>query len=282
MAFGGGGARFGLSIEKDFRVGSTGPCETFRNDPLGSDESFRIADVEIWGFVAPEETCCSLLCFQPHHYTQEQDVNWIPPVRVAREVTRPENFVLDQTKMDQIARFVLPQTIAACRWKRVYSLARDGDSFEACLHYTRKERRSLMVIRTSDDQIFGGYADSPWRACHANYYGSAQACLWTFAKNKGSSGEGGELQKIEPVDPNQVKVFKWTGVNRYIQYCDVTHRILAFGGGGDTGSFGLCVEKEFQRGTTGPCATFGNEPLCDVEHFNIIDFEIWGFLTGEF
>ena len=36
--------------------------------------------------------------------------------------------------------------------------------------------------------------------------------------------------------------------------------LFAFGGGGETGSFGLCVENEFQTGTTGSCATFGNEP----------------------
>ena len=183
--------------------------------------------------------------------------------------------------MDLIARFVLPQTVAACRWKRAYSLARDGDSFDSCLHLTRKERRSLMVIRTDDGQIFGGYADSPWKAFHCNYYGSAQACLWKFTTNE-DQDSASPNQQIEPVGPDQIKVFKWTGLNRYIQYCDVTHRILAFGGGGEAGSFGLCVEKDFQKGTTGPCATFGNEPLCEEEHFNIVDLEIWGFKTGEF
>ena len=141
-----------------------------------------------------------------------------------------------------------------------------------------------MVIKTDDNQIFGGYADSPWRPFNCNYYGSAQASLWTFAQQR-PTNQGLDLSgsvKLEPVDPNKVKVFKWTGINRYIQYCDVTHRILAFGGGGDAGSFGLCVEKEFQKGTTGPCATFGNDPLCDKEHFRILDLEIWGFMVGKF
>ena len=179
LAFGGGGARFGLSIERNFKMGTTGPCETFTNEKLGSEESFRVIDVEIWTFADVEATCCSVLCCQqmPPAIPTE-DTNWIPPVRLVRERERPEKFILDQSQLDLIARFVLPQTIAVCRWKRAYSLARDGDSFDTCLHMIRKERRSLMVIRTEDNQIFGGYADSPWKAFHCNYYGSAQACLW--------------------------------------------------------------------------------------------------------
>ena len=284
LGFGGGGARFGLSIEKNFLVGSTGPCDTFRNSKLGSEEAFRILELEAWGFVAVEDTCCSsLLCFQPDH-KPEEDMNWIPPVRVVREFQdKPETFILDQPKMNQIARFVLPRTIASCRWKCVYSLSRDGDCFETCLHLVQNEARSLMVIKTEDNQIFGGYADSPWQPCNCNYYGSAQASLWTFVQSAASTNQSlDQSGSIKLEDPNKVKVFKWTGINRYIQYCDVTHRILAFGGGGKEGSFGLCVEKEFQKGATGPCATFGNEPLCSDEHFKILDLEIWGFMVGKF
>jgi hypothetical protein len=318
IAFGSGGARFGLSIERDFRFGSTGQCDTYENDPLCSEGNFRILDMEIWGFVAMEDACCSCLCFQPEHVPEEH-IDWIPPVRVVREPYRTEKFILDAPRMNQIARYVLPQGIAACRWKRVYSLARDGDSFESCLHLIRKEQRSLMVIRTADDRVFGAYADSPWRAAHCNYYGSAQARLWTFVpdtmaneahlqhqshyqhqphhdsatiatnlpepSNKVQLDSSANTSPTDaPLDTMQqkIKVYKWTGINRYIQYCDITHRILAFGGGGESGSFGLCVEKDFQTGSTGPCATFGNEPLCDQEHFKIVDLEIWGFLTGQF
>lgn len=284
IGFGGGGARFGLSIEKDFRYGSTGSCDTFQNEALGSESNFRVADVEIWGFVAGEETCCSLLCFQPTH-PPDENINWIPPVRVRREPSTTEKFILSQNQMNDIAGYVLPQGIAACRWKRVYSLARDGDSFEACVHLIRKEQRSLMVIRTSENEVFGGYAESPWRAGNCNYYGSAQACLWSLVLNSNEETTPQVPSLESSLTENtgeQLKVYRWTGINRYIQYCDITHQILAFGGGGDAGSFGLCVEKDFQMGSTGPCATFGNEPLCKEEHFKILDLEIWGFMTGKF
>lgn len=79
-----------------------------------------------------------------------------------------------------------------------------------------------------------------------------------------------------------IKVYRYTGVNRYIQYCDANKKMMAFGGGGEEGSFGLCVEEEFQGGSTGPCDTFDNEPLCDQENFKIVDVELWGFLSGQF
>lgn len=50
---------------------------------------------------------------------------------------------------------------------------------------------------------------------------------------------------------------------------------IALGGGG--GSFGLFLEDDFRSGTTGPCHTFDNTPLCSEEIFEVFCFEVWGF-----
>jgi len=55
-----------------------------------------------------------------------------------------------------------------------------------------------------------------------------------------------------------------------IQVCDTQHKMIALGGGGKDGEFGLCVEDDFRIGSTGPCETFGNTRLCSVETFEII------------
>ena len=45
--------------------------------------------------------------------------------------------------------------------------------------------------------------------------------------------------------------------------CDPARSLFGLGGGGESGSFGLCLSDDFQRGTTGPCDAFENdEPLC--------------------
>ena len=54
-----------------------------------------------------------------------------------------------------------------------------------------------------------------------------------------------------------------------------TDEYVALGGGG--GSFGLLLEDDFARGSTGPCQTFANDPLCSAEHFEVATFELWGF-----
>lgn len=57
-----------------------------------------------------------------------------------------------------------------------------------------------------------------------------------------------------------------------------TDESVAFGGGG--GSFGLLLEDDFASGCTGPCETFGNEPLCSESMFQVATLELWGFATA--
>lgn len=195
---------------------------------------------------------------------------WVPEVKIEPEVVKSFPFcpyILNQQQRQSIAVLGLPPSQAYCRWKRLYSLARDGDSFDAFLTLVEGHSHTLLVIRTTRNVIFGGYADTEWKAQHQGnpeFYGSAQAFLF----------------RVDSDD--DVHVYKWTGANRYIQYIDYKNSMLAFGGGGDVGAFGLCIEKDFQRGSSGPCATFDNEPLCDEDNFEIVDVECYGFLSGTF
>jgi hypothetical protein len=236
----------------------------------------------------------------------DEDESWIPTVRVDDEgadqiETCP--FILSPDEMQQIAVYVLPRNIAYCRWKRYYSLARDGDSFEACLRSIENEKQTLLVVRTSRNAVFGGFADMAWEAhLHggACFYGGPTACLFRIDpvmvppnsptrnyddENKIDGGGNVHCCKVSPTKAcrvSKVKSYKWTGINRYVQLCDINNKKLAFGGGGEDGAFGLCVEQDFQVGTTGSCSTFNNEPLCDQEKFDIVDMEIYGFLLGQF
>ena len=200
--------------------------------------------------------------------TEEEDYLATPEVRIEEEPGNDPAYILSSKQMHQVAIHVLPMAISDCRWKRLYGLGRDGDSFQGCLKIIHNIQRTLLVVRTTRGAVFGGYADSPWnyqQHGNARYFGSAQACL--FSVITGS---------------DELKVYKWTGRNHYVQLCDVAHKMLAFGGGGEKGAFGLCVEEDFQSGSTGPCDTFENEPLCEQENFKILDLEFWGFMTGVF
>ena len=161
----------------------------------------------------------------------------------------------------------LPPSLSFCKWRRLYSLARDGDSFKQFLRLVGGHDRTVLAVRTLRGDLFGGYAATRWEpgGGHGHraheFYGSAQACLFRFGDARGRGAAAA--------------VYRWSGANRYVQLCEPAGRKLAFGGGGDT--FGLCIEDDFRRGTTGRCGTFENEPLCEGGYFDVVDLEVWGF-----
>jgi hypothetical protein len=198
-----------------------------------------------------------------------EDECWTPKVRVEEEPDCEPSYILNAELMQQIAIHVLPKTVSYQRWKHLYGLERDGDSFGACLRCIDSIAPTLLVVKTTRGDVFGGYADSPWHSQELGsnrFYGGAQACLF----------------KVIPGEANKIKVFPWSGANRFIQLCDITRKMIAFGGGGDNGAFGLVVEEDFLKGSTGSCDTFKNEPLCDQENFEIMDLEFWSFMAGVF
>jgi len=176
--------------------------------------------------------------------------------------------ILSAEQMTEIAENGLPASVMYTKWKRLYSLQRDGDSFGSCfLPKVKGHVRTFLVVQTTNHEIMGAYSNSTWEtqggSAGAQFYGSAEACLFSIQK-----------------DTKQVLTYKWTGKNRYIQVCDLQHKMIALGGGGKDSTFGLCVEDDFRVGSTGPCETFDNAPLCEQETFEIMNVECWGFVTG--
>jgi len=209
---------------------------------------------------------------------EEDDPYFVESVKIVPEPPQDDvsssPCVLQPSQMKAlIASGGLPPSLKFCKWKRLYCVSRDGDSFEQFLRLVQGHNRTILVVRTTGGGLFGGFADTRWEAKHnrryANeFYGSAQAFLFRFP----NYGQGRREDKIV--------IYKWSGANRYIQLCDAARRTVAFGGGGDEGDFGLCIEEDFRRGTTGHCSTFENEALCDEGYFDVQDLEVWGFDLG--
>lgn len=218
-------------------------------------------------------------------------------------------YALTPFQMNYLACSVLPPTVQHRTWKRLYSLSRDGDSFLSFLHHVEGWRRTLLVIKTTKDEVMGAYVKSPWLSAGQKYYGSAEACLWwfkspatldqkvrdhneVFLDTGGACLHGDNDINIGNVDDqsisensatfcddveNQLIVHGWTGANYCIQVCNERSKTIAIGGGED---FGLLVEDDFQRGSTARCETFGNYALCSEKLFNVKEMECWGFPTG--
>jgi len=78
-----------------------------------------------------------------------------------------------------------------------------------------------------------------------------------------------------PAGRDRVEAWTWTGANTYFAVC--SENSIALGGGG--GSFGLLVEEDFSRGSSGASETYGNPPLSASSEFEVVNLECWGFTT---
>ena len=240
--------------------GSTNPTPTHIKTNAEEDDVFRIR--------SPSHTHTGGLAV---HLEFLQDQNKRPSrdlVKVFQEKHCTVPFILSLDQMTDIAEVGLPSSIMFTKWKRLYSLQRDGDSFTSSfLNLVKNQTKTLLVIETTNREVMGAYCNTPWEcqggSIGAQFYGSAQACLFSIER-----------------DTQKVAVYRWTGRNRYIQVCDVQHKMIALGGGGKDGEFGLCVEDDFRIGSTGPCETFNNPPLCKQVQFEIMNVECWGFVSG--
>lgn len=194
--------------------------------------------------------------------------------------------ILSLDMMKQLVDCFGGASISIKRWKRLYSVARDGDTFASFLNNVHNEKDTLVVVKTmDDDNVFGAYVSTEWReqarvssspratttggehgiisASSSLFYGTGQSFLFSFNEDR------------------QLSVYKWTGLNNYNQLCvgRGSGGMIALGGGGHDANFGLCIEDCFRRGSSGHCETYNNAPLAglDKEFFEVLAFEVYGF-----
>mmetsp|Transcript_40222 Transcript_40222/g.94564 ORF Transcript_40222/g.94564 Transcript_40222/m.94564 type:complete len:184 (+) Transcript_40222:1231-1782(+) len=79
---------------------------------------------------------------------------------------------------------------------------------------------------------------------------------------------------------SDVIIYNWSGKNSFAQYLDVSDGCFAMGGGGKDSNFGIIIENNFNQGSSGRCDTFDNPPLSSEGVFDIIDFEMYCFLSA--
>ncbi|GAA5982248.1 hypothetical protein JCM10908_004800 [Rhodotorula pacifica] len=185
-----------------------------------------------------------------------------PPVRLVG--IRPGVVrVLEEEVAEGIRPSLPPRLRLSSKWTLLYSLDQHGISLHtlfANLERGLRERDGgfVLVVKSEKGEVFGGYCSEALKDASATR-GPAQR--W--------AGDGScFLWKSTPFSPtdfrigSSVRTFKPTFRNTYYQHA--SPEFLAFGGGED-GVFGLWIDGVFERGWTGRCETYANEPLVDVK-----------------
>ena len=183
--------------------------------------------------------------------------------------------ILTYAQMHEIYSKGLPATVQLMTWRRCYSLQRDGDCFGTMFKKSSNYQHTLIVIKTTNGEILGGYADTPWKAQKSSSVGKSMTFFgggrtFLYATNPA-------VQRSNSED-NGISLYPWTGENGYSQICNLDSGTLGMGGGG---AFGFIVQDNFMRGSSGACKTFNNPPLTSNHggSFEIVDFEVYGFIS---
>ncbi|GJN88995.1 hypothetical protein Rhopal_001966-T1 [Rhodotorula paludigena] len=212
--------------------------------------------------------------------------------------------VLEEDVAEGIRPSLPPRLRLSHRWQLLYSLDQHGISLTtlfSALERGLRERDGgfVLVVKSERGEVFGAYASEAMRDAARDARGATR---W--------GGDGScFLWKSVPFAPtdfrigSSVRIFKPTFRNTYFLYSTSSSSssalsfptngsttvagdsFLAFGGGED-GVFGLYIDGLFERGWTGRCETFGNEPLVDVKKrgggeadetgkFEVVGLECW-------
>eukprot|EP00190_Bangiopsis_sp_CCMP1999_P005347 CAMPEP_0198728550 /NCGR_PEP_ID=MMETSP1475-20131203/9924_1 /TAXON_ID= ORGANISM="Unidentified sp., Strain CCMP1999" /NCGR_SAMPLE_ID=MMETSP1475 /ASSEMBLY_ACC=CAM_ASM_001111 /LENGTH=483 /DNA_ID=CAMNT_0044490949 /DNA_START=55 /DNA_END=1503 /DNA_ORIENTATION=+ len=131
----------------------------------------------------------------------------------------------------------------------LYSTMRDGISLQTFYQKCAKSAPTFVLIKDSNDQVFGCFASAPWRL-DKSYYGTGESYVFSV------------LPTFE--------VFRWTRANSYFQFSNADS--LAVGGGGH---FAIRIDSDFYHGTSNECQTFGNRCLSSDIEFVCVTLEVW-------
>ncbi|KAH9974212.1 TLD-domain-containing protein, partial [Russula compacta] len=154
-----------------------------------------------------------------------------------------------------------PRARLSQSWTLLFSIDQHGISlhtlYAGCSAHTGG---ALLIVRDADDQCFGAWVADGIHEGHGSYTGSGESFLWK------AQGDG-------------VRVFNWTGKNDYVALCEPES--ISFGGG--DGHYGLYLDETLYAGSSAPCPTFNNDPLCASDlsksgnaTFECVGLEVWG------
>ena len=200
----------------------------------------------------------------------EDEDRVLPPIYIEMPHDPTELYhappIISEEMLRQLVDDGLPSSFQLySNWKRLFSISVHGDCVSTMLERCGHFRRTLVVGKTGDGTILGGFASEPWRPRQSfdgcQYYGNGASFLFSSFPQR----RDGKLN-----------VYKWVGANDYCQLCDIPAGRIALGGGG---SFGLVLQDNFLRGSSGRCATFDNSCLVPgMGNFDLVEFEVYGIV----
>lgn len=208
--------------------------------------------------------------------------------------------ILTAQMVDAIAEDGLPWSMQETQWDRIFSSSRDGSSFGTFMRSVRGHGQTVIVAKTSDGKIVGGYATNVWsgRKQPAGSQDDSHAFLFMVEPPASKTSEPatpvahtfipglGELSSSPTSafdfdfhqlsvsspkhrnDKPQVEFFKPSQANAgFKQACQLGKKLVSMSN--ENGDLNLVIENSFSNG--------GVSHSGEKEDFAIVEFEVYGF-----
>eukprot|EP00957_Ditylum_brightwellii_P181897 13857960-Ditylum_brightwellii.AAC.1 len=218
--------------------------------------------------------------------------------------------ILSPLMIEQIGGCGLSHVPCDHMWNRLYSSTRDGSSFGTFLRKVRGFTNTLIVAKTSCDDIVGLFATAPWsgrkkdenqisadsflfsvhpessttelHSCKPKKYSCFIPGFEPFGKSPTTTiiGDDPELETSPTLDREHVSIYKCQGARQYNQMCHISDKRISVGG--KDGTVAFCVWDSFSRGSSYPCNAYATSfSLASSENFDIVEFEVYGLSSKE-
>ena len=182
------------------------------------------------------------------YFIPDNSLQYLPKLNTPSEI-------LNSMQLKQL-HSNLPDYHKYTNLKLHFSISVDGSSLKSFYNrcYDRKINNSLLVVKDSENNIFGAYVSEMLQPTN-KFAGTAECFLFTFYKE------------------NKIYVFNSTKKNEHYIYCDSYQ--ICFGCSDDC--FSLCLSNNFLNGYSQKTQTYDNENLTKSDKFIITKLELWGF-----
>ncbi|XP_053530687.1 nuclear receptor coactivator 7 isoform X1 [Ictalurus punctatus] len=205
-------------------------------------------DPEHWNIITVrKEKRSQSVCSSPSVSTSEDE-----DTEDTLPVLQQDSQILREQHIEKLAPH-LPARVQCSPWQLVYSTDTHGTSLKTLYRNTAEiQQPVLLLIQDTHNQVFGAFSSDSFRVSDC-CYGTGETFLFTFSP--------------------EFQMFRWSGENSYFVRGFLDSLQLGAGGG----PFGLWLDSDLLRGSTFPCNTFRNAPLCPHQDFSVRALEVWSF-----
>ncbi|CAF0775621.1 unnamed protein product [Rotaria sp. Silwood1] len=196
-----------------------------------------------------------------HENMSQRQSIFITPQHLTRI---PNTSILDYQQFVTLWNW-LPARLSLSQPVLVFTTQEHGFRLQTLLEKIDDIEYSILVIKTTNGEIFGAFCAGLWSDRHnKTYFGFGESYLFTLVPKQIKYPWVGQQQEN---DNRQYKV------KRELFLFVNNEKLIIGGGNGD----GLSIDASLCEGRTAHCETFNNEPLCSSPYFSISVLEMITF-----